>query len=211
MHLARVRIVLSNQSHSQLYRKTHWVILKYFHPCSRSDFAPKWGLTSDFLVSDLYGLFRCRWGWQTGLSLTVCKKSGWLPAFVRDSRPRAPPVPCVPHSFGNYSSAQQTFVKGFPCSPSQITALSWQRGLQNSVKLWAMLCRATQDGQVVVRVLTKHDPLEEGTADRFSMLAVRTSWNLGSQRVGHAWATEQQQNFLMPDIVLGAMRDFSGE
>ena len=30
--------------------------------------------------------------------------------------------------------------------PSKITALSWQRGLCNSVKLWAMPCRATQDG-----------------------------------------------------------------
>ena len=34
--------------------------------------------------------------------------------------------------------------------PSQITALSWQRGLHNSVKLWAMTCRTTQDEQVTV-------------------------------------------------------------
>ena len=32
---------------------------------------------------------------------------------------------------------------------SWITALSWQRGLHNSVKLWAMLCRAIQDGWVI--------------------------------------------------------------
>ena len=31
-----------------------------------------------------------------------------------------------------------------------ITALSWQRGLCNSVKLWAISCRVTQDGWVVV-------------------------------------------------------------
>ena len=64
--------------------------------------------------------------------------------------------------------------------PSQITALSWQRGLHNSMKLWATPCRATQDGQVLVRVLTKHDTLEERTANPVSILAVRTSWNMGS-------------------------------
>ena len=32
-----------------------------------------------------------------------------------------------------------------------ITALSWQRGFCNSMKLWAMPCRATQDGQVRVK------------------------------------------------------------
>ena len=35
-------------------------------------------------------------------------------------------------------------------SPSSwMTTLSWQRSLQNSMKLWAMPCRATQDGQVI--------------------------------------------------------------
>ena len=33
--------------------------------------------------------------------------------------------------------------------PSRITALSWWRGLSNSVKLWAMPWRATQDGWVI--------------------------------------------------------------
>ena len=32
----------------------------------------------------------------------------------------------------------------------EITPLSWRRGLRNSRKLWAMLCRGTQDGQVIV-------------------------------------------------------------
>ena len=34
--------------------------------------------------------------------------------------------------------------------PSWSTALSWWKGLCNSVKVWAMLCRATQDGWVTV-------------------------------------------------------------
>lgn len=35
-------------------------------------------------------------------------------------------------------------------TPSQITALSWQRGLHNSMKIWTMLCRASQNEQVTV-------------------------------------------------------------
>ena len=33
--------------------------------------------------------------------------------------------------------------------PSRITALSWQRGLCNSMKLWTMPCKAIQDRQVI--------------------------------------------------------------
>ena len=29
--------------------------------------------------------------------------------------------------------------------------LSWQRSLHNSMELWTMLCRATQDGQIIVK------------------------------------------------------------
>ena len=36
-------------------------------------------------------------------------------------------------------------------SPSRITALSWQRGFCNSMNLWARMCRATQDGWVIVK------------------------------------------------------------
>ena len=36
-------------------------------------------------------------------------------------------------------------------SPSWITALSWWRGLCNSMKLWAMLHRVIQDGWVIVK------------------------------------------------------------
>ena len=35
-------------------------------------------------------------------------------------------------------------------STSWITALSWWRALHNSVKLWAIPCRAIQDGPVIV-------------------------------------------------------------
>ena len=36
-------------------------------------------------------------------------------------------------------------------SPSRITTLSWRRGLHNSMKLWAMMSRATQDGWVTAQ------------------------------------------------------------
>ena len=36
-------------------------------------------------------------------------------------------------------------------SISWITALLWQRGLHNPMKIWAMLCRVTQDRHVIVK------------------------------------------------------------
>ena len=33
--------------------------------------------------------------------------------------------------------------------PSQIAVLSWRKALHRPMKLWAMLCRATQDGWVI--------------------------------------------------------------
>ena len=43
------------------------------------------------------------------------------------------------------------FVSAYFQSPSQVTALLWWRGLHNSMKLWVLLCRATQDGWVLVK------------------------------------------------------------
>ena len=34
---------------------------------------------------------------------------------------------------------------------SWMTVLSWRRGLHNSMKLWVMMCRATQDGLVIMK------------------------------------------------------------
>ena len=38
-----------------------------------------------------------------------------------------------------------------PYAPLWITALLWWRGLCNSMKLWAMLCRVAEDRRVVVK------------------------------------------------------------
>ena len=48
------------------------------------------------------------------------------------------------------------------------------------MKWWAMPCRASQDGQVMVERSTECGPLEKGMANRFSMLALRTPWTVGT-------------------------------
>ena len=56
-----------------------------------------------------------------------------------------------------------------------------QRGLRNSMKLWAILCRATQDRRVIVDT-DKMWPLEEGISNHSSILAVRTMNNMKRQK-----------------------------
>ena len=50
--------------------------------------------------------------------------------------------------------------------------------LSSSMKLWAMLCRTTQDGRVMVESSDKCGPLEKGMANHFSILALRTPWTV---------------------------------
>ena len=64
--------------------------------------------------------------------------------------------PLVRWCYLTISSSAASFsfcLQSFPASryPSWITALSRQRGLHNSMKLWAMLWRATQDRQITVK------------------------------------------------------------
>ena len=54
-------------------------------------------------------------------------------------------------------------------SPSWITALSFQRNLHNSLKLWVMSCRATQDGQVIVKSSDKTCFIGEGNGNPFQL------------------------------------------
>ena len=64
-------------------------------------------------------------------------------------------------------------VKTFSMYPSQITALLWWRGLCNSMKLWAMPCRATQDRWVIAE---SSDKMWSARGKPPSILAMRTSW-----------------------------------
>ena len=54
---------------------------------------------------------------------------------------------------------------------SWITALSWQRGLCNSMKLWAMSCSSPKMNRSKWRVLTKCGPVEKDVAPDSSILA----------------------------------------
>jgi len=54
--------------------------------------------------------------------------------------------------------------------------ITWTTALSNSMKLWAMPCRATKTDGSWWRVLTKWGQLENGMANHFSILALRTPW-----------------------------------
>ena len=71
--------------------------------------------------------------------------------------------------------------------------ITWITALSNSVKLWAMPCRATHDGRSWWRVTIKHGPLEKGMANHFRILALRTPWTIGKGK--KVWVTEQQQRW----------------
>ena len=63
--------------------------------------------------------------------------------------------------------------------------ITWTTALSNSMKLWAMPYRATQDGSWW-RVLTKYGSLEKGMANHFSILALRTPWTVWKgKKIGH--------------------------
>ena len=65
--------------------------------------------------------------------------------------------------------------------------ITWTIALSNSMKLWTMQCRATQDGRRSWwRVLTKCGPLEKGMANHFSILDLRTPWTVWkSKKIRH--------------------------
>ena len=55
--------------------------------------------------------------------------------------------------------------------------ITWITALSNSMKLWAMPCRATQDGQVMVENSDKMWSTGEGNGNHFNILALRTPKN----------------------------------
>ena len=55
-----------------------------------------------------------------------------------------------------------------------ITALSWQRGLYSSIKLWAMQCRAIQHGQVMVQSSDKLWSNGEGNGKLLQYFCLKT-------------------------------------
>ena len=64
--------------------------------------------------------------------------------------------------------------------------ITWIRALSNSMKLWAMLCRATQDGGVMVESSDKMRSLEKGMTNYFSILPLRNQWTVWKgKRIWH--------------------------
>ena len=54
----------------------------------------------------------------------------------------------------------------------------WITALSNSMKLWAMLYRVTQNGWVMVNSWTECGPIGKGMGNHFSILALRTPWTV---------------------------------
>ena len=105
----------------------------------------------------------------------------------------APPIrarPRLPHSQSLSSGSLSSW--WMPSHPSEgrqnenhnhrkLTKLiTWITALSNSIKLWAMQCRATQDRRIMVESSDKTWPTGEGMTNHFSILALRTPctvWN----------------------------------
>ena len=65
--------------------------------------------------------------------------------------------------------------------------ITWTIALSNSMKLWAIMCSATQEGWVTVESSEKCGPLKKkGKANDFSILALRTPRTVWKgKKIGH--------------------------
>ena len=107
-----------------------------------------------------------------------------LPIGVRPRFPHSQFLPSgsfhTPHSYP--SEGRQNGNRNYRKLTKLIT---WITALSNSMKLWAMLCRATQDGWVMVESSDKAWSAEKGMAN-FSILALRTPWTVWKgKRIWH--------------------------
>ena len=87
-----------------------------------------------------------------------------------------------------------------------IKLITWTTVLSNSMKLWAMLCRATQDRWVMVESSDKIWYTGEGMANRFSILALRTSWTVWKGKKLGQWKMNFPGRYV-PNMLL----EISGE
>ena len=62
--------------------------------------------------------------------------------------------------------------------PTWISASSWRRGLHNSMKLWAMPCRATQDGWVIMERSDNTWSTGGRNGKPLYILVTRTPWTV---------------------------------
>ena len=65
--------------------------------------------------------------------------------------------------------------------------ITWTTALSISKKLWAMPCRATQEGRVMVGSFEKCSPMEKEMANHFSILVLRTPWTVWKGKKIRHW------------------------
>ena len=78
-----------------------------------------------------------------------------------------------------------------PQTRKPINLITWTEALSNPMKLWAMLCRATQDGQVIVESSDKMwstgegkgKPLKYSCLEKNTKRTPRTVWK--GKKIGH--------------------------
>ena len=74
-----------------------------------------------------------------------------------------------------------------PQSQKSNQLITWILALSNSMKLWAMPCRAIQDGQVMMESSDKTWSSGEGNANYFRILALRTPWTVWKGKMIGYW------------------------
>ena len=102
-------------------------------------------------------------------------EQSWLACSPRDSLTQfaSSPVPI-----------KTSFQDCYSHLPLHDHSLGEWKGLCNSMKLWTMLCRATQDRQW--RVLRKCSPLEDEMVTHSSTLVLKISWTVWkSEKIWH--------------------------
>ena len=100
------------------------------------------------------------------------------------------PFPFWFNDYGVWTSAFRTFCCenrfGYHYIPLHESQLCCGEG-DGKMKLWAMPCRVTQGGQVIVKSSTKCGPLEEERVTPSSILAWRTLWAVWKGKMIWHW------------------------
>ena len=90
--------------------------------------------------------------------------------------------------------------------------VTWTTAWSNSMKLWAMECKATKDRCVMVESSDSPPcgPLEKGMANHFSILALRTPWTVWKgKKTGH-WKMNSP-GWWVPNMLLAISGEMTSE
>ena len=95
-------------------------------------------------------------------------------------------------------------------SPPWITALLWWRGLRNSMKLWAMPCRATQNGQVMGESSDKMQSTGKGNGKPLQYSCCKTPWTVWKGKQIWHWKMSPS-GWKVSNMLPGKSRDIAPE